>query len=219
MGFNKIVVNFVKIETTCSKYHLSFPSKLKLHKHIKADCMEKALLSSSTQPTLSISIVITKEIYQSLGSGFEFRGWIYATVSITLTPLCLQPSFNPKSTVCLDTSCGVTLVNKKWLLKYLLGKKISTISTSLKVKRISISKHKSAAFVVLSLYFSGTNNARPLVYISLEFEIHFIEGLWVNLLIDNDILFPECIIIDIEKKSALIRSCGVIIAINAKQQG
>lgn len=47
-GFDGVIVNFVGIETSCSKCYSSFPSKLKLHKHIKVGCVGEALLSSST---------------------------------------------------------------------------------------------------------------------------------------------------------------------------
>lgn len=46
-GFEEVVVNFVRIETTCLKYCSSFLSKSKLHKHVKADYVEEALPSSS----------------------------------------------------------------------------------------------------------------------------------------------------------------------------
>lgn len=46
-GFNKVFVNFVRIEAICSKCHSFFPSKSKLYNHIKTGCIEEALLSSS----------------------------------------------------------------------------------------------------------------------------------------------------------------------------
>lgn len=45
-GFEEVVVNFMGIETTCLKYCSSFLSKLKLHKHVKADYVKEALPSS-----------------------------------------------------------------------------------------------------------------------------------------------------------------------------
>lgn len=93
------------------------------------------------------------------------------------------------------------------------------MSTYLKVNGIGASKYKSAEFAALFLYFPGKNNAREVVYASLECEIHLVEGLRVNLLICNNILSPKNIVINIAKKTALIRSCKVTIEVNAKQQG
>lgn len=39
-SFNKVVVNFVVIETVCIKYNIFFSSKSKLHKYLKADYIE-----------------------------------------------------------------------------------------------------------------------------------------------------------------------------------
>lgn len=93
------------------------------------------------------------------------------------------------------------------------------MSTSLKVRNISTYKHESAEFAALLLYFSGKNNARHLVYIALNCEIYLVKGLRANLLISNNILSLEGVVIDIGKRSILIGSCGVTIAINVKQQG
>lgn len=42
-GYDKVVVNFIKIKTVCFRYHVSFFSKSKLYKYIKASCIEKTL--------------------------------------------------------------------------------------------------------------------------------------------------------------------------------
>lgn len=93
------------------------------------------------------------------------------------------------------------------------------MSTSLKVRGIGASKHESVEFAALSLYFPGKDSTGRLVYASIRCEIHLVKGLRVNLLIGNDILSPEGFIIDIGRKSALIRSCAVTISINTKQRG
>lgn len=111
-GFDKIFVNFVRIETTCLKCHSSFPLKSKLHKHVKAGCVEEASPPSSAQPSSSIPIVISKAIHQSLGSGLQFKVLMYATASITLTPKHLPPSSDLNFTAYLDIGCGVTLVDQ-----------------------------------------------------------------------------------------------------------
>ena len=50
-GFDEGFVNFVGIEAVCSKCHSSFPSKSKLHIHIKSECVGGALSSASPQPS------------------------------------------------------------------------------------------------------------------------------------------------------------------------
>ena len=92
------------------------------------------------------------------------------------------------------------------------------MSTPLKVRGIGASRHESDEFTALSLYFPGKDGAGKLVYASLRCEIHLVEGLRANLLIGNDIILPENFVIDIEKKTTLIGSCGVIVPISARQR-
>ncbi len=72
-------------------------------------------------PSSSIPIIVLKAVHTSLGSDFRFRGWTYATAAVTLAPKHLPQSSDPNSTACLDTGCGVPLVDKHWLLKRLPG--------------------------------------------------------------------------------------------------
>ncbi len=219
--FEEVIDNFVGIETVCSKCSSSFPSKSQLHKHLKAGCagVVQATPLPPTQPALPIPIVESKAIIPSLGSGLAFRGWTYATASITLVPHLLPPTLDPAATACLDTGCGVTLIDKVWLLSYLSYQKISTMSTHLNVRGIGTSKHESAQFAALSLYFPGEDQAGQRVYASIKCELHLVDSLRANILVGNDILSPEGFVININKNHALIGSCGVTIPINTKQRG
>lgn len=88
----------------------------------------------------------------------------------------------------------------------------------LKVRGIGASKYESSKFVALALYFPSKNGIRNLVYAALQCEIHFVEDLYANLLIGNDIISLEAMVINLEKKTALIGACEVTIDINTKQQ-
>lgn len=74
------------------------------------------------------------------------------------------------------------------------------MSTLLKVKRIKVLKHKSEKFAAFFLCFWETNNTGKLVYTFLRCEIHLVESLKVNLLIENNIILSENFIINIKKK-------------------
>ena len=218
-GFNEVFVNFVGIEAVCSKCRLSFPLKSKLHTHIKSGCVKETLPFASPQPSSSIPVIVSKAVHTSLELGFSFRSWTYVTAAVTLAPEYLLQGSDPDSTACLDTGCGVTLVDKHWLLKCLPDQKISTMSIPLKVKGIGASKHESSEFAALSLYFPSRNAIRDLVYAALRCEIHLVEGLRANLLPGNDIMSPEAMVINLGKKTAIIGICGVSIDVNARQRG
>lgn len=218
-GFDKVFVKFIGIETVCSKCHSSFLSKSKLYAHIKSGCVGETLPSASPQPSLSIPVIVSKAVHTSLGSGFSFRGWTYVTAAIILAPEHLPQGSDLDSTACLDTSCGVILVDKYWLLKHLSNQKISTMSTPLKVRGIDTLKHESSEFAALSLWFPGKNAIGDLVYTALRCEIHRVEGLRANLLIGNNIMSPEVVVIDLGKKAAVIGACGISINVNTRQRG
>lgn len=73
-GFDKIAANFVRIETLCSRYYTTFPSRSKLHNYLKSDYLEMFLFSLPTQATLSIPIIASKTVHQSFNFGLVFRG-------------------------------------------------------------------------------------------------------------------------------------------------
>ena len=137
-------------------------------------------------------------------------------MAVTLIPQVLPLESDPSATACLDTGCGVTLVDKDWLLRQLPGQKIKEISTFLKVRRIGASKHEFNQFAELSLFFPGENTEGEMVYTSIKCELHLVEALRANILIGNDILAPEGFVINIGLGHAVVGSCGVKIAVGAR---
>ena len=93
------------------------------------------------------------------------------------------------------------------------------MSTPIKFRGIDASKHESSEFTALSLYFPGKNAVGDLVYAALRCEIHLMEGLRTNLLVGNDIMSLEAMVINLEKKTAIIGTCGISIDENARQRG
>lgn len=94
--------------------------------------------------------------------------------------------------------------------------KVNTMSTLLKIRGISASKHKSGEFATLFLYFPEKNNAGQQVYASLTYEIYLVKGLRANLLIRNNIMSLKGFIIDIKKRSVFIESCEVTVPIDVR---
>ena len=154
-----------------------------------------------------------------MGSGLAFQGWTYANAAVTLVPRVLPLKTNPSATACLDTGCGVTLVDKDWLLRQLPHQKIKEMSIPLKIRGIGTSKHESAQFAEVALFLPGESNKGQRVYASIRCELHLVEGLRANILIGNNILAPESFVLNVGLGHALVGSCGVKIAIRAKQRG
>lgn len=139
-------------------------------------------------------------------------------MAVTLVSQILLLDSDANATACLDTGCGVTLVDKAWLLQQLSNQKIKGMSTPLKIKGIGGSKHKSAQFAKLSFFFLGENDKRQKVYASLSYELYLVEGFRANILIENNILVPKGFIFDLKLGHASVGSCGVKIIVRARQR-
>lgn len=113
----------------------------------------------------------------------------------------------------LNKSYSITFVNYAWLLKKILTEKILKIATSLKVRGIKSSKHKSDEFVLMSLYFPDTDLRNRLICTYINQEFHLVKGLKANLLRDNNILVTKRVIIDLANKTTMISSYQVMIYI------
>lgn len=213
--------NFVGIESLCRKCGAPFSLKSLLHKHLKDGCVSllQPSLPGAPVPTSPIPIIISKSVVPAMGSGLTFRGWTYATAAVTLVPRVLPLETDPSATACLDTGCGVTLVDKDWLLRQLPHQKIKEMSTSLKVRGIGTSKHKSAQFAEVSLFLSEESDKGQRVYASIRCELYLVEGLRANILIGNSILAPESFVLNVALGHALVESCKVKITIRARQRG
>ena len=192
-----------------------------LHKHLKGGCISllQALLPGTAAPNSPIPIITSKSVVPAMGSGLAFQGWTYATAAVTLVPQVLLLETDPTATACLDTGCSVTLVDKDWLLRQLPHQKIKKMSTPLKVRGIGTSKYKSVQFAEVALFLPGESSEGQRVYASIRCELHPVKGLRANILIGNNILAPESFVLNIGLGHTLVGSCGVMIAIRARQRG
>lgn len=126
---------------------------------------------------------------------------------------------DPNATACLNTSCGVTFVDKNLLLKQFSDQKKKKMSISLKVREIEASKHEFAQFAKLSLFFLEKNNKKRNIYTSIKCELYLIDGLKANILIGNNILTSESFVLNVGLGHALVGSCRVTITVRVKQRG
>lgn len=87
--------------------------------------------------------------------------------------------------------------------------------TSLKVKGIETSRHKSAQFAELSLLLPEENNHERNVYAFIRCKLYLVEGLKANILFGNNILALESFVFNVGLDHALVGSCRVKITIRA----
>ena len=150
------------------------------------------------------------------GSGLAFRGWSYITTLITFDPAILPAISDPNTSVCLDTGCGVSLVDKAWLAKKHPSQKINTMPVPLKVISIGASRHESGEFAFTALYMPGFDRGGSEVYACVQYELHQVDSLKANMLIGNNVFCTKDFTINLANASAHMLSCGVTIVISAR---
>ena len=117
--------------------------------------------------------------------------------------------------ICLDTSCGITLIDQKFLEKHTSDLAIQTMGSPVAVR--GISAMTTSEYVILTLYLPGTGPDSP-AEAKLTHEAHIMNKLKANILVGMDIMEPEKIDISLLSKTAYIGSCKVSILINVRTQ-
>lgn len=117
--YNKLQVNFVRIELVYDPCISAFPSQSALHKHIRNGFIlfQEAIVETGLSPSFARPILKSIAKLSTPGSGLAFRGWNYVTTSITFDLAVLLSFTDFDGSVCLDTSCGITLVDRNWPTK------------------------------------------------------------------------------------------------------
>ncbi len=150
-------------------------------------------------------------------SGLAFRGWSYTITAIIFDSVAFPRLADSDNSVCLDTGCEITLVDRLWLEQKLSSQIISTIPVLLKVRGIGASRHKSGEFALTTIYIPGVDKTGREVYASISCKLHLFNGLKTNMLVGNNVLYMEGFAINLSTSSALVQSCGVSIDISARQ--
>ncbi len=119
--------------------------------------------------------------------------------------------------VCLNTSIKASLTDRQFVLKRLSKAHIHLMISFLTVREIDANVHETKKYVNFSIYLSSKNDSKKMIEIHRE--MHLVEDLKVNMLIENDILESEDIIIDIQEKKIAISSCqNMIIEVKIHQR-
>lgn len=87
----------------------------------------------------------------------------------------------------------------------------------LKVRSIGVPKHKSKEFILTIIYIAGIDKKSCEIYTSINYELHLINGLRTNMLVDNNVLYTTSFAINFSISSTLIYSYGIRIDIKVRQ--
>lgn len=213
---------------TCNICDTKFPSRNKLHHHIKS--LHKKSKNSRSNLALHSSNPFTKDLakIQSIheGSnneeilpistlqlvasnapksafppGYGFRGRRYAQVQVILH----SPANNP-TWVCLDSGCTMTLIDKNFLIKECPTINLAKMPSAMTVRGIGAQFHDASKFALLDLFFpDGKGNAGH-----ISRELHVVDDLPAKILIGIDIMSPEGWCVDFKANTLTLPHCASI---------
>lgn len=146
-------------------------------------------------PIIASTVDHTKDV----GTGYGFRGWSYARVKASLSPLA-TPEFT-----CLDTGSGIIIADKQFFKSQAPDIPIRIMASPITVRGLGDTKHRTDEYAISSMYFPGIKDGkRALAKVTRE--VHLVD----------DLIGPEKIVIDIANKSAHIGSCDVTVDLEVK---
>ena len=124
-------------------------------------------------------------------------------------------------TVCLDTGCTMSLVDRSFLKSLLPSVESMTLKESITVRGIGSATYPCNEFVHLSIFFQvKAKGVSRIACIKRDFYI--VEKLKAKMLLGMDIIGPEQISTDIKKRISIIGSCESLeigLSVTAKSGG
>ena len=133
---------------------------------------------------------------------YEFHDWIYVKKKCSLIEK------NESNNVCFDIDAKITLIDANFFRRQNSNVFIRKMIFSLTIRELNITQHQSANYVIVLTYFSSTKNEFFFVTL-IRREMHLINHLKINMLIDNDVIDSKDIVIDSINKKTFIRNCDV----------
>ena len=158
----------------------------------------------------SFSIIFSDvDFSKNVDIDYRFRKWKYVRVSTTLSFIIESKH------VCLDTDVNIILVDREFFKRQASNISIRTMTISIWIRDFDTTQHWFSDYVIIFIYFSNKKN-EVVVKIMITREIHLIDNLKINMLIENDFMKSKKIDINVTKEIAHIDSCDVIVALNVK---
>jgi len=150
-----------------------------------------------SESTLIRSIVSS---FSYVSTDYDFQSWRYITILAKLMFTVKEKS------ICLNTGCIMSLINRSFLKKQISDILIKWISLLIVIQELRTETHYCDEYTVLTIYLPD-NNDQLTVIIK---EMHIVNNLKIKMLIDIDILILENISIMLLSRKAIVNSCDNI---------
>ena len=205
--------------STCpSTEKQAFPSSNKLYEHLESlhgyprhhehDGIDSRTISADSMakiPSVKSSNKVTDFQKRAV-----FRSYMFATMHVSLQ------AGQSTTEVCVDTGCGISLIDRAFLFKNVPKAKILTAEHPKQLRGIGGDALRLEEYVRVSIYVPGMNDKGQRVKAHITAELHLVDNLKANMLIANDVIVPEQFVIRASCEQVVIGSCNVIAPLKLK---
>ena len=212
----------IEIETdphkrlSCRECRSSFSTRNKLFRHLEEEHDPKCRVRKDAKATadnyhVEPSLIEASSLIESTtliesdavavpDTGLAFRSYHYATIPMGFTWKGVPYS------VCLDTGCTMTLIDRQFLKELRLGRPLKKSQATISVRGVGTERHLTDDYLVMDLYIKGKVEDKDAVA-HLRREVHVVDNLKAKLLLGMDVMVPERMIVNLDLKKLTVGSC------------
>ena len=212
MNESNITINLTMIfDIVCRQCQTFFFSNNVFHKHLKfcrkIDNISAFNAAISFSNISSFIFRFNVDVNKNVRFDYDFKEWQYASIDVILI-------IDMKSlSKCINIEAEIILSNITFFKSQIKNISIKTMTFFIIVSELETTKHFTNKYVIMSMYFSDKNQNDKSATALITREIHLIDNLKINILIENDIFEFKKFDVFISISSAHIESCNIIISI------
>lgn len=144
--------------------------------------------------------VIVSKAATIKGDGLAFRSWHFLTTQIYFSIVGKPEQY------CVDTGCGMSLVDRRFFKEHLPNQAILRHDALVILRGIGKNRHTTNEYVIVVLFLYGFTPRGESTFIKITREFHIVNNLKANMLLGIDILKPERVVIDLPRKKLIFGS-------------
>ena len=205
-----VAIHFVILSTVsyvCRKCYLNFSFNNKLYRHVRECRKQFQLVDTSSNSTHVLSIVESTTTF-SKQIDYVFRFWQYVIVQINHTTNDIAKD------ICVDTNCIMSFVDRNYFRRVLSNydARIRMIAQNIQIRKIDVKLHDIFEYIELNFYIVDKRQNDFKIVVHFKREIHLIDDLKINILVEMNILAFEFMILNLKHRLFTIVNCNMIVS-------
>ena len=191
--FDKFTSSFI----TSFRFTIILSNTSKLFSAQHFDFFEKL------KSTFVFIIVFDVDFSKNVDIDHDFRNWNYARIHVFLF-FTTDVEF-----VCLIIDAEIIFCDRQFFKKQASNVFIKIMITFISIRDLDVDKHMTIEYIILFMYFFDQKNDVT-IKIKIIREIHLLDNLKINMLLNNDVIESKKIDVNVSNKSTYIDNCEII---------